>query len=383
LNPCFKFVENSDKQMILLIDKNELYAYGTIWNGDGMFFVSQLAHLEKHYNDIKIKLHTYGGSVFDGNIMCNAIEASKANITIDVMGIAASMGAILTMSAKKVRIVDNGYIMIHAPHSGTYGNAKNMEDTAKLLRMMEKNFIQRLGKRLNQPEESVRKYLDGDNWLDAQEALELGFVSEIIPAEIQPILPVKNPEEMGESEVYNLYSELLLQPAALSRNSNPEQFNLDNNMKQLLITAFALQLTEQSSDTAFVNALKEKFNSLEGELKTAKSEKTDAEAKLHQYESSRIDTMIAEAGVSDDQKEVYKKIGETSGIDALAVVLKSQPKSQAPNISAMIHKGNAGTAARMNWDFDKWQNEDPKGLEKLAKDEPEEFQKLFNAKYKK
>ena len=154
-------------------------------------------------------------------------------------------------------------------------------------------------------------------------------------------------------------------------------------MKQLLITAFALQLTEQSSDTAFVNALKEKFNSLEVELKTAKSEKTDAEAKLHQYESSRIDTMIAEAGVSDDQKEVYKKIGETSGIDALAVVLKSQPKSQAPNISAMIHKGNAGTAARMNWDFDKWQNEDPKGLEKLAKDEPEEFQKLFNAKYKK
>ena len=258
-----------------------------------------------------------------------------------------------------------------------------MEDTAKLLRMMEKNFIQRLGKRLNQPEESVKKYLDGDNWLDAQEALELGFVSEIIPAEIQPILPVKNPEEMGEYEVYNLYSELLLQPAALSRNSNPEQFNLDNNMKHLLITAFALQLTEQSSDTAFVNALKEKFNSLEGELKTAKNEKTDAEAKLHQYESSRINTMIAEAGVSDDQKEVYKKIGETSGIEALAVVLKSQPKSQAPNISAMIHKGNAGTAARMNWDFDKWQNEDPKGLEKLAKDEPEEFQKLFNAKYKK
>lgn len=378
--------------MILARDNNELYLFGTIWSGDGMWFVSELSRMEKQYNDIIIKLHTYGGSVFDGNIMCNAIEGSKANITVEVVGVAASMGAILTMSSKKVKIVENGFLMLHAPHSYTQGDSKTHESTAKLLKSMEANFLKKIATRLKQPIDAVRKYIEGDNWLNAEEALKLGFVSEIIPSKVETILPIEHPEDLGEMEVYNRFCAILTQvPQASDDNKQPlaDESKIDNHkMKQLLITAFALQLTEQSSDTAVVNALKDKFKVIEDDLKTAQASKIEAENKLQQYENTRIDAMITEANLSEEQKETYKKIGQTSGIEALAEVLKDKikPKNQAPDIMGLINRGsayNATASGRENWDFDQWQKEDPQGLEKLSQSEPEKFEALFNAKYKK
>lgn len=378
--------------MILARDNNELYLLGTIWSGDGMWFVSEFSKMEKQYDDITIKIHTYGGSVFDGNIMCNAIERSKANISIEVIGVAASMGAILTMSSKNVKIVENGFLMLHAPHSYTSGDAKTHESTAKLLRSMETQFLKKLSIRLNKPIDAVKKYIQGDNWLDAEEALKLGLVSEIIPSKVETVLPIEHPEDLGEMEVYNRFSAILTQvPQAVQTSNKPKSINIDNTnvdnhktMKQLLITAFALPLTEQSSDTAVINALKDKFKVLEDDLKTAQSSKIEAENKLQNYENARIDAMIADAKLSDEQKEVYQKIGKTSGVEALAEILKDKQKPQSPNLSAMLQTGGntAVAAGRESWNFDKWQQEDPKGLEKLSQDNPEKFNELFNAKYK-
>lgn len=373
--------------MILARDNNELYLLGTIWSGDGMWFVSEFSKMEKQYDDITIKIHTYGGSVFDGNIMCNAIERSKANISIEVIGVAASMGAILTMSSKNVKIVENGFLMLHAPHSYTSGDAKTHESTAKLLRSMETQFLKKLSIRLNKPIDAVKKYIQGDNWLDAEEALKLGLVSEIIPSKVEPVLPIEHPEDLGEMEVYNRFCAILTQTPQVAKNQPTiiEPSNLDiDKMKQLLITAFALPFTEQSSDTAVVNALKDKFKALEDDLKTAQASKTEAENKLQDYENTRINAMIADAKLSDEQKEVYQKIGKTSGVEALAEILKDKQKPQAPNLSAMIQTGGntAVAAGRESWNFDKWQQEDPKGLEKLSQDNPERFNELFNAKYK-
>ena len=51
----------------------------------------------------------------------------------------------------------------------------------------------------------------------------------------------------------------------------------------------------------------------------------------------------------------------------------------------MLQNGGGSTTvttARADWDFKKWQSDDPKGLEKMAEAEPEKFAELFNANYK-
>ncbi|WP_407512842.1 hypothetical protein, partial [Elizabethkingia miricola] len=173
---------------------------------------------------------------------------------------------------------------------------------------------------------------------------------------------------------------------------NNSNFNIDN-MKQVLITALGLSavVNAQSSDTAVLDAVQGKMNDLQASLDREKAARTKAENDLKAYKDGQIKAMIdtASAGAgkafTEDERKVYENIGENSGIEALAHVLKSSTKPAAPNISAHIQTGTpgAGVAGRESWDLDKWQTEDPKGLEKLATDDKEAFDKLFNAKYSK
>lgn len=389
--------------MIFGIKENTLTMYGTIWEYDGQDFVYYLNMLENKYSEITIRMHTYGGSVFAGNLMCNAIERSSADITIIVDGLAASMGAVIILSSKKVKIVNNGYVMIHAPSSGSYGNAKDHESSAKLLRLMEDNFEHKLILRTGKSKEEVRTWLETDTWLSAQEALDLGLVSEVIPASIDTVYPSFVPEDVGETEVFNMYAALLTSvpsPAVSAFMGFPQiqqpqqiQSNFNNDMKQLLITMFALNtVNAQSSDTAVLEAMQKKVSDLEADKKTAETGKTTAEAKLKEYEDGRIKGIIDGAAATigkpftEDERKTYESIGATSGVDALELVFKTVSKPQAPNISAAIQAGAAGaatTVGRDNWGFAQWQKEDPKGLEKLATQEPEKFKNLFNAKYSK
>lgn len=387
--------------MIFGIKDNTLTMYGTIWEYDGQDFVYYLNMLESKYSEITIRMHTYGGSVFAGNLMCNAIERSNADITIIIDGLAASMGAVIILSSKKVKIVNNGYVMIHAPSSGSYGNAKDHESSAKLLRLMEDNFEHKLVLRTGKSKEEIRTWLEADTWLSAQEALDLGLVSEVIPASVDTVYPSFVPEDVGETEVYNMYAALLTSvpspavsafmgfPQLQPKSQQQENFN-DNNMKQLLIAAFALKgVNAQSSDTAVLESLQNEFTAVNNAKTTAETAKATAETKLKEYEGGRIKAIIdgAAAGLgktfTDDERKTYESIGATSGVDALEMVFNNVVKPKAPNISAAIQTSVQEVVAsgRDGWDFDQWQKEDPKGLEKLSVAEPQKFQTLFNAKY--
>lgn len=292
--------------------------------------------------------------------------------------------------------------MIHAPSSGSYGNAKDHESNAKLLRLMEDNFEHKLMLRTGRSKEEVRTWLDSDTWLSAQEAFDLGLVSEIIPASIDTVYPSFVPEEVGETEVFNMYAALLTSVPTPAVNAflgfpqvqaqQTQQTNFIDNMKQLLITAFGLKgVTAQSADTAVLEALQTEFTNLTTAKNTAETAKTAAENKLKEFQDGRIKAIIdgAAAGLgkafTEDERKTYESIGATSGVEALELVFKNVTKPQAPNISAAIQAGvqsGAVTTGRESWDFAQWQKEDPKGLEKMAADEPEKFKNLFNAKYK-
>ncbi len=387
--------------MIYGIQDNTLTMYGTIWDYDGQNFIYYLNSLEKQYSEITIRLHTYGGDVFAGNLMCNAIERSKADITIIIDGLAASMGAVFILSGKKVKIVNNGYVMIHAPSSGSFGNAKDHESSAKLLRHIEENFIDKLMARTGKSRAEVSKWLESDTWLSAKEALAYGLVSEIIPASVSTIYQTFQPDDMGETEVFNMYASALLntvsKPAVTAfletqqfQPQSQNQLIFNDNMKQLIISAFGLQaVNAQSSDTAVLEAVQGQITDLKNQLQKEKDERNTAEAKLKSYEDSRINSLIENASkvlnkpFTEEERKTYETIGATSGVEALEMVFRNVNKPQTPGISAIIQAGASGSisAGRDSWDFAKWQKEDPKGLEKLATQDPEKFKQLFNAKY--
>lgn len=375
--------------MIFSVKQNTITAYGTIWEGNGMEFVSMFSNLESQFDDITVKMHTYGGSVFDGNLIWNAINQSKKNVQIDIMGIAASMGAIISQSrtGTKPRMVRNGFLMIHAPSGGSWGTAKDHQNTAKLLQSIEKQFIALLASKTGLTEAKIAKWMDGDNWFDAQEALELGLISEIIEPVSETVTNELNPKELGVQGMFYQYKALLL-------DSNFIQSNFDQTMKKPLIEALNLMgVTEASSDTAVIEAVKKHFEGKVSEVQSKLDEEikknADLQAKVNLEKKAAIDSEINAAvtagKITADKKPTYEAIAQASGLEALKTVLAAIParNSITSQIQGGGGSGGAQPVGRENWDFDKWQKEDPRGLEALAKDDPEAFKTLYNQKFSK
>jgi len=157
------------------LKENIITAFGNIEEGDGAKFISIFSELERKYASVIIKLHTFGGSVFDGNMMYNAIAGSVARVTIYIVGVAASMGAVLSLSVDEVYMVENGYLMIHAPSVNGSGTAKDLESSVKLLKLIETNFIKKLQQKTGKSAEYLQNWLSADTWFDAEQALNEGL----------------------------------------------------------------------------------------------------------------------------------------------------------------------------------------------------------------
>ncbi|CAM2903777.1 Clp protease ClpP [Flavobacterium frigoris] len=375
--------------MIFQVQDNTITAYGEIWDRNGMEFISLFSELEAKYSQITVKMHSYGGSVFDGNLIYNAIQNSKKEIDFIIIGIAASMAAVISQSRtdKKPKMVRNGFMMIHAPSGSTYGGALDHENNAKLLRSIETNLINSFSKGLNKSKAYIAKWMVGDNWFDAEEALKEGLISEIVEAESETISASYNPQEIGAQGMYYQFTALL-------NPKNSQQINLDHNMKLPIIQALSLQgVNEQSSDTAVIEAVKKHFEAqatvTQGKLDAEIAKRITAETALADQGKAAItaelDQAKKEGKITPANQATYEAIGTTSGIEALKTVLSAIP-ARNPIKAQMQNAGGTGSGSatgREAWAWDQWQKEDSKGLEALLRENPEGWQALYDAKYKK
>lgn len=371
--------------MIFDLNENTITAHGIIWEGDGMEFLRMLESAEKAYSSLTIRMHTYGGSVFDGNLMYNAIKDSPADIRIEIIGVAASMGAIIALSAKEVYMAENGFLMLHAPSGSSNGTVEDHLQTVKLLKSIEASFIARLREKTGQSMSYVKKWIQGDNWFDAGEALAEKLITGITDQEVE-IAPI-DPTNMSAREVYNRFAAVLLpKPKNESKSKT--------TMKTEIIDALNLTgVNAQSSDTAVINAVKQHF---ENQLNTLNQQLTAQKNKVKEFEEAakaarekEIDTFLKAAlkqgKITAEKEDTYRKIAQTSGLDALIEIVGEMNPRQP--VSGRIHGKNGlpnGIPAnRADWDWDQWQKEDPRGLENLSKDNPEAYEELFNQKYQK
>lgn len=359
--------------MIITNQKNIIKAYGNIYEGDGPYFVEMLNTVLEQYDTATIHMHTGGGSVFDGNIMYNALNSAKDEITLIVDGLAASMGAILLTAVDNVKMVRNGYVMIHAPSSFSHSTASEKEKEAKLLRNIELEFVGILMYKTGKTKKEVEKWIEGDNWFSAKEALALGLISEVINPIV--VLPIEeNPQKAGLNKTAMAYACLL--PMANQYNINKQII-----MKQQLIEKLGLEgLTAESSDTAIVEAIVQKYEA-------EKQSKETAQKTIEVNTQASINTLIEDAledkTISAEKKTVYEQIGKTSGVEALKTVIEQIGKNKPQSVTDIISQSAGSIESRANWTFADWQDKDAKGLEAMASQDEKKFNELFKKQYNK
>ena len=373
--------------MEFTVKNNVITAYGTINDGDGMLFTNHFIQAENKSRKVIVKLHTYGGSVFDGNLIYNTIINSLSDVEIHIVGIAASMGAVISLASDKVYMVENGYMMIHAPSGGTYGTANDHENNIKLLRSIETNFIKKLSEKTAKGSDYVSKWMIGDNWFDANQALKEGLITGILTSETE-VKGTFDPKQLGAKEVYNRFS-------ALTENN----LNINNmDLKQNLIKKYALR--NDASDTAILNAIEEEqglkdklIELLQLELTASddeiiKSIKTLIESNEAVAEERKVEAnfLIADAvrkgKVAGGQKQFLLGLF-TANFQQAKEFLNNTPErvsiSSQMRTPSNVHTHISTETSKADWGIDEYRKFAPKDLA----DDPELYQRLLKEKFKK
>jgi len=141
-------------------------------------FVEDLKDLKK-VADINVRINSDGGSVFDGNTIYNALKRHSARVTVDIDGLAASIASIIAMAGDEIRIAENGMLMIHDPWMVAGGTADELRDAADTMDKVQEQLVNTYVKRTDGDAEQIAQWMNEETWMNADEALERGFVDSI------------------------------------------------------------------------------------------------------------------------------------------------------------------------------------------------------------
>lgn len=140
---------------------------------------------DKSGDPIEIILSTYGGSVYSGFSLIDAIEKLKTTTIIHIMSIAASMGLLIAMAGHNnpnVTTVCHPFSvgLLHSGSQYMEGSSHAVKDTFDFSQHYEDKIRKYILSHSNIDEELYEKIERKEYWMDADEMLRLGIVNKII-----------------------------------------------------------------------------------------------------------------------------------------------------------------------------------------------------------
>lgn len=201
---------------------------------------------------IAMHVHSYGGSITEGNLIFNGMRGSEIPVDIVVDGIAASMAALLIPAADKAYMCENAFLMFHAPaaaYTSGRGTASEHKKVANVLEAQQDFFIKALMGKTGKSRKEVEKWMDGDNWFSAQQALDAGIIDGIVEPVTQDIeaLAVEQVAEMDIKCLYDYFRASLepsappQKPAAPSNDNSTNQNSNQMNLSEQLVAALGME----------------------------------------------------------------------------------------------------------------------------------------------
>ena len=170
-----------------LLKERIIFVTGEVNDAMADLVVAQLLFLEAEdpEKDIQMYINSPGGQVTSGFAIFDTMRHIKPDVSTIVVGMAASMGAILSTAGTKGKryALPNADIMIHQPLGGSQGQAEDIRIQAVKILETRDRLNKILSECTGQPLEKIEKDTDRDNYLSADEAVEYGLIDKVLRSE--------------------------------------------------------------------------------------------------------------------------------------------------------------------------------------------------------
>lgn len=171
-------------------ENNTITIYETIgedsWTGTGFTAKRMAAALRSigKDKDVVVSINSPGGDFFEGAAIYNLLREHKGNVTVKVIGLAASAASIIAMAGDTVQISEIGFYMIHDVWAFVMGNRHELTKTAETFEVFDAALADIYSARSGFDRDQIVAMMDKDAWLNASDAIEKGFADELLPEKI-------------------------------------------------------------------------------------------------------------------------------------------------------------------------------------------------------
>ncbi len=142
--------------------------------------VAQILNDGDDDDDVEVNVASNGGDVFSASEIYTMLRQSKANVTVNVQGLAASAASVIAMAGNKVNISPTAQLMIHQASSYGGGNKDDLAHEINVLDGIDKSIASAYESKTGMPQGDLLNMMAQETWIGAQEAVDKGFADEIM-----------------------------------------------------------------------------------------------------------------------------------------------------------------------------------------------------------
>lgn len=129
--------------------------------------------------DVTVQINSPGGDMFEGIAIYNLLRAHPAEVSIEVLGIAASAASIIAMAGDNIRMAPSSFLMLHNAWGVVIGNRHDMAEASALFERFDGALADIYAARSGKMRSEIAALLDAETFLTAEEAVTAGMADAI------------------------------------------------------------------------------------------------------------------------------------------------------------------------------------------------------------
>ena len=205
-----------------------LELYGTIaeesWFDDDITPAMFKEELFAGSGPITIWINSPGGDVFAAAQIYNMLMNYPHDVTVKIDALAASAASVIAMAGTKVLMSPVAMIMVHNPATIAIGDSEEMQKAIDMLAEVKESIMNAYEIKTGMSRHKISQLMDAETWMNAKEAVKLGFADEIL-------FTGKTEEELSDDGAEMLFSRKAVTDSLLSKLIPKRPENSKNTVK--------------------------------------------------------------------------------------------------------------------------------------------------------
>lgn len=176
-----------------IVDDDDVWMYE--WFGESATapnaFKEELSQFDG--KDLSVWIDSYGGSVFAGASIYNALKEHKGKVTAKINK-AMSAASVIAMAADEILMSPVAVMMIHNPLTTASGNMHDLRKVADVLDQVKESIINAYVTKTGRSRNKISQMMDDETWMSANVAVKEGFADGVL---------YQNNEAQSEEIIHN------------------------------------------------------------------------------------------------------------------------------------------------------------------------------------